>query len=47
MKITDVKVTPPLGVQNRNWVLMKVCRKTAIQARRVTLQLICRSSDLI
>ena len=24
MKITDVKVTPPLGAQNRNWVLMKV-----------------------
>lgn len=24
MKITDVKITPPLGPQNRNWVLMKV-----------------------
>jgi L-alanine-DL-glutamate epimerase-like enolase superfamily enzyme len=24
MKITDVKVTPPLGPQNRNWVLMKI-----------------------
>jgi len=24
MKITDVKITPPLGKQNRNWVLMKV-----------------------
>ncbi|MFC1716018.1 mandelate racemase/muconate lactonizing enzyme family protein [Candidatus Poribacteria bacterium] len=24
MKITDVKITPPLGRQNRNWVLMKV-----------------------
>jgi L-alanine-DL-glutamate epimerase-like enolase superfamily enzyme len=24
MKITGVKITPPLGRQNRNWVLMKV-----------------------
>jgi L-alanine-DL-glutamate epimerase-like enolase superfamily enzyme len=24
MKITDIKVTPPLGKANRNWVLMKV-----------------------
>ena len=24
MKITDVKVTPPLGRENRNWVLLKV-----------------------
>ena len=24
MKITDIKVTPPLGQKNRNWVLMKV-----------------------
>lgn len=24
MQITDVKITPPLGAQNRNWVLLKV-----------------------
>ena len=24
MKITDIKTTPPLGQENRNWVLMKV-----------------------
>ena len=24
MKITDVKITPPLGRQNRNWALMKI-----------------------
>lgn len=24
MKITDVKITPPLGRENRNWVLMKI-----------------------
>ena len=24
MKITDIKITPPLGQQNRNWVLLKV-----------------------
>ena len=24
MKITDIKVTRPLGKANRNWVLMKV-----------------------
>jgi gluconate/galactonate dehydratase len=24
MKITEVKVTPPLGAQNRNWVLLKI-----------------------
>ena len=24
MRITDIKITPPLGASNRNWVLMKV-----------------------
>ncbi|HIE26534.1 TPA: mandelate racemase/muconate lactonizing enzyme family protein [Candidatus Poribacteria bacterium] len=24
MKITDIKMTPPLGKQNRNWVLLKI-----------------------
>ncbi len=24
MRITDIKITPPLGAENRNWVLMKV-----------------------
>ncbi|MCZ6681107.1 MAG: mandelate racemase/muconate lactonizing enzyme family protein [Candidatus Poribacteria bacterium] len=24
MKITDIKITPPLGQQNRNWVLLKI-----------------------
>lgn len=24
MRITDIKISPPLGPQNRNWVLLKI-----------------------
>ena len=30
MKITDGKVTPPLGQKNRNWVLVKVITNAGI-----------------
>lgn len=31
MRISDVKVTPPLGAENRNWVLLKVLTDVGIE----------------